>query len=364
MARALQLARLGQYSTAPNPAVGCVLVDSRGAAVGEGWHRRAGEPHAEVHALDAAAGRARGGTAYVTLEPCSHHGRTPPCVNALIEARVTRVVAAMTDPNPKVAGGGLRLLGQSGIASAAGLLERDARELNRGFVARMTRGRPWVTVKLGTSVDGRTALADGSSQWITSVHARADVQRLRARASAILTGIGTALADDPALTVRDAALELHGREPLRVVFDAQGRLASTSKLGSDGKATLVFTTTAGVAALHSRFDPALPSLRVEAMPVDSTGRIDLAAALQRLAELECNEVLVEAGAGLAGSFMTSGLVDELVLYVAPTILGDTARPPFNLPRPLSALAERPAYVFHDVCRVGPDLRLTLRPQES
>jgi diaminohydroxyphosphoribosylaminopyrimidine deaminase/5-amino-6-(5-phosphoribosylamino)uracil reductase len=364
MARALQLAARGTYSTAPNPAVGCVLLDAHGAVVGEGWHHRAGQPHAEVYALHAASLRARGGTAYVTLEPCSHHGRTPPCADALIEAGVRRVVAAMQDPNPRVAGDGLRKLDAAGIVTAVGMLEREARELNRGFVSRMTRGQPWVTVKLGSSADGRTALADGSSQWITSEPARADVQRLRARASAIVTGIGTALADDPALTVRDGALDLGGRVPLRVVLDSRGRLEPDLKLARDGLPTLVLTSDAGARSL-ARLAAAEPSvLQVEAMPADAAGRIDLNATLRRLAALECNEVLVEAGPRLAGSFLAAGLADEIVLYVAPTILGETALPAFVLPQPLRALSERPQYSYHDVRRVGPDLRLTLRPVES
>ena len=356
MAHALQLAARGQYSTPPNPAVGCVLLDAGGAPVGEGWHRRAGEPHAEVHALELAAGRARGGSAYVTLEPCSHHGRTPPCADALIAAGVRRVVAAMQDPNPRVAGQGLERLRQAGIETAVGVLAREAAELNRGFVSRMTRGRPWVTVKLGQSVDGRTALADGSSQWITAASARADVQRLRARASAILTGIGTALADDPALTVRDASLPLHGREPLRVVLDARGQLPAASKLASDGKATLVFANSPWPGTTP-------PALRVEPAAVDPAGRVDIETVLQRLAELDCNEILVEAGPRLAGSFVASGLVDEIVLYVAPTLLGETAQPSFALPQPLRALADRARFSFRDVRMVGPDLRVTLRPVE-
>jgi diaminohydroxyphosphoribosylaminopyrimidine deaminase/5-amino-6-(5-phosphoribosylamino)uracil reductase len=373
MARALQLAALGQYSTAPNPAVGCVLLDGAGAVVGEGWHRRAGEPHAEVHALQIAAGRARGGTAYVTLEPCSHHGRTPPCADALIAAGVRRVVAAMQDPNPRVAGQGITRLQQAGIETAVGLMAREATDLNRGFISRMARGRPWVTVKLGMSVDGRIALADGSSQWITAEAARADVQRLRARASAVLTGIGTVLKDDPALTVRDATLELHGREPLRVVFDPKGRLPPQSKLATDGKLTLVFTAACAAPADPStrqatdsrvnRSDASGP-LRIEVATTDAAGRINIEAALRRLAELECNEVLVEAGPRLAGSFVASGLVDEIVLYVAPTLLGDTAQPAFVLPQPLRALSERARFTYHDVRQVGPDLRLTLRPPES
>jgi diaminohydroxyphosphoribosylaminopyrimidine deaminase / 5-amino-6-(5-phosphoribosylamino)uracil reductase len=364
MARALQLAARGTYSTAPNPAVGCVLLDAAGAEAGHGWHHRAGQPHAEVLALQAAAVRAHGGTAYVTLEPCSHHGRTPPCADALIQAGVRRVVAAMRDPNPRVAGDGLRKLEAAGIDTAVGVLEREARELNRGFVSRMTRGRPWVTVKLGSSVDGRTALADGSSQWITSEAARADVQRLRARASAIVTGIGTALADDPALTVRDGELDLGGRVPLRVVVDSRGRLEPDLKLARDGLPTLVLSSDAGARALARLAEAGPAALQVEPMPADSAGRIDLNAMLRRLAALECNEVLVEAGPQLAGSFLAAGLTDEIVLYLAPTILGEAAQPSFVLPQPLRVLAQRPRFSYHDVRRVGPDLRLTLRPVET
>ena len=364
MARALQLAARGIYSTAPNPAVGCVLLDATGTVVGEGWHQRAGQPHAEVLALREAAGRARGGTAYVTLEPCSHHGRTPPCVEALIEAGVRQVVAAMQDPNPRVAGDGLRKLEAVGIITAVGILEREARELNRGFLARMTRGRPWVTVKLGSSADGRTALADGSSQWITSEAARADVQRLRARASAIVTGIGTALADDPALTVRDRALDLGGRVPLRVVLDSRGLFEPGLQLARDGLPTLVFSSDAGAQALAHLAEARPAALQFEPLPADAAGRIDLNAMLRRLAALECNEVLVEAGPRLAGSFLAAGLADEIVLYVAPAILGDTAQPSFVLPQPLRTLSERLQYSYQDVRQVGPDLRLTLRPVET
>jgi diaminohydroxyphosphoribosylaminopyrimidine deaminase/5-amino-6-(5-phosphoribosylamino)uracil reductase len=373
MARALQLAALGQYSTAPNPAVGCVLLDADGAVVGEGWHRRAGEPHAEVHALQSAADRARGGTAYVTLEPCSHHGRTPPCADALIAAGVRRVVAAIQDPNPRVAGQGIKRLQQAGTAATVGLMAREAAELNRGFIWRMARGRPWVTVKLGMSTDGRIALADGSSQWITAEAARADVQRLRARASAVLTGIGTVLKDDPALTVRDATLEMHGRDPLRVVLDARGQLPPDAKLAADGKPTLVFTAARAAPvgqppsqAADARFggSDGKGPLRIETATTDTAGRIDIAGALARLAELECNDVLVEAGPRLAGSFVASGLVDEVILYVAPTLLGETAQPAFILPQPLRSLSERTRLKYHDVRQVGSDLRLTLRPLES
>lgn len=364
MALALQLAAHGLYSTAPNPAVGCVVLDSTGATVGTGWHRKAGEAHAEVLAIAAAGEAARGGTAYVTLEPCAHHGRTPPCVEAVIRAGLRRVVAAMRDPNPRVAGTGLQQLREAGVEVAVGLLEREARELNRGFISRMERGRPWVTVKMGASLDGRTALADGASKWITSGVARADVQKLRARASAVLTGIGTVLADDPALTVREPELPLYGRQPLRVIFDARGQLLPTSRVVNDGYETLLMTSQQGAGQLQARGVHAQTQLVVESLPVDANGRLDPRVALQRLAERECNEVLVEAGARLAGSFIAAGLVDELVVYVAPTVLGDTARPVFLLPKPLRTLEERQNFVFHDLRRIGPDVRLTLRPAEA
>lgn len=364
MALALQLAAHGQYSTAPNPAVGCIVLDVDGATAGEGWHRKAGGPHAEVFALQAAGELARGGTAYVTLEPCSHHGRTPPCVDAVIAAGLRRVVVAMRDPNPRVAGAGIQALRDAGLDVSVGLLEREARELNRGFVSRMERGRPWVTVKMGASLDGRTALADGASKWITSGVARADVQRLRARASAVLTGIGTVLADDPALTVREPELSLLGRQPLRVIFDARGQLLPTSRVVNDGVETLLMTSQEGARQLQARGVHAQTSLVVESLPVDANGRLDPRVALQRLAERECNEVLVEAGARLAGSFLSAGLVDELIVYVAPTVLGDTARPVFLLPQPLRSLEERQQFVFHDLRRIGPDVRLTLRPAEA
>jgi diaminohydroxyphosphoribosylaminopyrimidine deaminase/5-amino-6-(5-phosphoribosylamino)uracil reductase len=364
MARALQLAAQGMYSTAPNPSVGCVLVGADGQVVGEGWHVRAGEPHAEVLALRAANGRERGGTAYVTLEPCSHHGRTPPCVDAVLRAGLRRVVVAMQDPNPRVAGTGIRRLLEAGVDVTVGPLAQEAAELNRGFVSRMTRARPWVTVKLGASLDGRTALADGSSKWITSPAARADVQRLRARASAVLTGIGTVLADDPALTVRDPTLPLHGRRPLRVIFDARGQVPATAKVLNDGFDTLLLASESGVVGLQQRGIETRPGLLLEASAVDASGRFDPAVVLRRLAELECNEVLVEGGPRLAGSFVTAGLADEIVVYLAPSVLGHTARPSFELPQPLRSLAERTDYHYRDVRVVGSDVRLTLRPVET
>ena len=361
MARALQLAALGRYSTAPNPAVGCVLTDPAGQPVGEGWHRRAGEPHAEILALRAAQGRERGGTAYVTLEPCAHQGRTPPCVDAVLAAAPARVVVAMEDPNPRVAGQGIRRLREAGLEVHVGLLGAEAAELNRGFVSRMTRRRPWVTVKLGSSLDGRTALADGTSKWITGPAARADVQRLRAQASAVLTGIGTVLADDPALTVRDPRFPLHGRRPLRVIFDARGQLPPRARVLNDDHDTLVLTSQDGAAELQAHGIHGQLHLELELLPVDAHGRLDPAVALARLAERQCNEVLVESGARLAGSFLAAGLVDELVTYLAATVLGQHGRPAFSLPQPLAALEQRARFGYHDVRIVGRDLRVTLRP---
>ena len=354
MTRALELARLGIYSTPPNPAVGCVLVRD-GRIVGEGHHRRTGDPHAEVHALEAAGEAARGATAYVNLEPCSHFGRTPPCTQALLAAGVARVVCSLRDPNPRVAGGGLEELARAGVAVESGLLASDAAELNRGFLRRMSSGRPWVTLKVGASLDGRTALASGASRWITGEAARADVQRLRARAAAVVTGIGTVLTDDPALTVRDPGLELLGRRPLRVVLDSRLRIPVTARVLDESAPAIVFTTQAAPDA--SAFGER--SIRIETLP-GRDGRIDLAALLDRLGALECNEILVEAGPELAGAFLEGRRVDEFVLYVAPCVLGDTARPMFRLP-PLER-TDRYDFRIHDADRIGDDLRMVFRPQ--
>lgn len=352
MTRALELARLGLYSTPPNPAVGCVLVRD-GRIVGEGFHRRTGGPHAEVFALQAAGEAARGAMAYVSLEPCAHFGRTPPCTRALLAAGVARVVCALRDPSP--GGGGLAELAAAGVEVDDGLLADEAAELNRGFLQRTLHRRPWVTLKIAASLDGRTALADGASRWITGEASRADVQRLRARASAIVTGIGTVLADDPSLTVRDAALDLDGRRPLRVVVDSKLRLPPAARVLDDAAPTLVFTTPAGAnpAALEAR------GARVEALAARD-GRVDPAAIVARLAELECNEVLVEAGPALAGSLLAAGVVDELVLYIAPCVLGDAAQPMFRLPA-LARIEDRREFRVCDTARFGEDLRVTLRP---
>jgi len=359
MARALRLARRGLYTTDPNPRVGCVLV-REGRVVGEGWHERAGGPHAEVVALRQAGEAARGATCYVTLEPCSHHGRTPPCAEALVAAGVSRVVAAMTDPNPQVAGRGLARLRAAGIEVESGLMAETARELNLGFVARMTRVRPWVRVKLAASLDGRTALASGESQWITGVAARRDVQRWRAQASAILTGVGTVLADDPALTVRPAELgEDPGRQPLRVVVDSRLRTPPAARLLRQAGPVLVAT--------REDADPArcraLEAAGAEVLPLlaDETGRVALPALLAALAAREVNELHVEAGATLAGALVAQGLADELLLYQAPLLLGDEGRGLFRLPA-LSRLADAPAWTVLEVVAVGRDWRWRLRPE--
>lgn len=350
MARALQLAEQGLYSTSPNPRVGCVLVKD-GAIVGEGWHVRAGEPHAEVHALRAAGGAARGATAYVTLEPCSHHGRTPPCAEALVKAGVARVVAAMTDPNPLVAGRGLDLLGQAGIQVLSGVLENEARELNIGFVSRMTRGRPWVRLKAASSLDGRTALANGQSQWITGAEARQDGHRWRARACAILTGSGTVLADDPQLTARGVATD---RQPLRVVVDSRLETPPGARL-FDGRPVLIVTASQDggrTAALTAK------GAEVLSLP-DTAGRVDLSALVAELGRRGINELHVEGGAGLNGALLAAALVDELLLYLAPTLLGDRARGLFGLPE-LTHLEQQQRLVWRDVRQVGADLRVLAR----
>ncbi|MDD4913161.1 MAG: bifunctional diaminohydroxyphosphoribosylaminopyrimidine deaminase/5-amino-6-(5-phosphoribosylamino)uracil reductase RibD [Sideroxydans sp.] len=350
MARALQLAERGLHTTSPNPRVGCVLVKD-GKNLGEGWHERAGEPHAEVHALRVAGKAARGATAYVTLEPCSHHGRTPPCADALIAAGVERVVVAMQDPNPLVAGRGIAKLKAAGIAVECGLMEAAARELNIGFVSRMTRGTPWVRSKIAASLDGRTALANGVSKWITGSSARQDVQQWRARSCAVLTGIGTVLADDPQLNVRDAGAV---RQPLRVVLDTGLRISADAKILQGGNA-LIYTASTDVAkqdALRARgADVVVMQTEKEALP--------LAAVLSDLAKRGINEVLVESGKVLNGALLKAGLVDEVVLYLAPQLLGDAARGLADLGE-LTQLEQRVELAWQDVRHVGNDIRITAR----
>lgn len=355
MARALELARRGLYTTDPNPRVGCVLVRD-GQIVGEGWHVRAGEPHAEAHALRAAGQAARGATAYVTLEPCCHHGRTPPCTRALIAAGVARVVAAMPDPNPQVAGRGVAELEQAGIIVETGLLRAEAERLNPGFISRMTRGRPLVRIKLAASLDGRTALASGESKWITGEAARADVQRWRARSSAVLTGIGTVLADDPSLTVRDPEIGSGPeaiRQPLRVVVDGHLSMRATAKMLSLPGKTMVVTA-------EDDSDYAEPLMAAGAEVVvlrDGSGRVDLAGLMQDLAERGVNELLVEAGATVCGGLLEAGLVDELVIYLAPHLLGSSARGMFNVPG-IGRMRDRIELEITDVRAVGADWRVT------
>jgi len=351
MAEALRLAEHGLFTTSPNPRVGCVIVN-QGRLVGAGWHARAGEPHAEVHALRAAGRHAAGSTVYVTLEPCSHHGRTPPCAEALIAAGVGRVVAAMQDPDPRVAGSGLAMLAGAGIDTASGLMEAQARQINPGFVSRMTRGRPWVTLKAGASLDGRTALANGASQWITGAAARSDVQRQRARSCAVLTGIGTVLADDPQRNVRE--LET-GRQPLRVVADSRLRMPAGARM-LHGGGVLVAAAEADAAACE-----ALQAAGAEVIVIPGAqGRVDLPALLRVLAQREINELMVEAGPQLNGALLGAGLVDELLIYLAPSLLGDTARGLFALPA-FTALSQRIDLDIVALDRVGPDLRIRARP---
>ncbi len=350
MARALRLAHKGLFTTTPNPRVGCVVVRD-GAVAGEGWHARAGEAHAEIHALNAAGELARGATAYVTLEPCSHHGRTPPCADALIAAGVARVVAAMRDPNPRVGGNGREMLMAAGIAFEGGLMEAEARELNIGFVSRMERGRPWLRLKLAASLDGKTALANGKSQWITGPEARRDGHAWRARACAILTGAGTVRDDDPRLTVRDVETS---RQPLRVVVDSHFETPPTARILEGGN-TLVAAASedaAKIAALHAA------GAEVAVLP-NPQGKVDLPRLLQALAERGVNELHVEAGHKLNGSLLREGLVDELLLYFAPTILG-SGREMFPLPE-LTDLAGRRDLKIVDLRRVGADIRILARP---
>jgi diaminohydroxyphosphoribosylaminopyrimidine deaminase/5-amino-6-(5-phosphoribosylamino)uracil reductase len=350
MVRALELAAQGLATTQPNPRVGCVIA-AAGQIVGEGWHERAGGSHAEVVALGAAGGATEGATAYVTLEPCSHFGRTPPCADALIAARIARVVYAIEDPNPRVGGAGALRLREAGITVQSGLLACEAEEINVGYLSRMRHRRPWVRIKLAMSLDGRTALANGRSHWITGASARADVQHWRARSSAVLTGIGTVLADDPRLDVR---LDAVVRQPLRVVLDRALRIPPDARILAPPGETLLFTAVDAPAlrgALERR------GARVECLAESSN---PLGEVLARLAELEINEVQVEAGPKLAGELLRCGFADELLLYIAPVLLGPQARPLMQLPE-LTDLAQGRRFALVDTRRVGDDLRLRLRP---
>ena len=364
MVRALQLAERGLYSTHPNPRVGCVVVNN-GKIVGEGWHRKAGELHAERLALAQAGAAARGATVYVTLEPCSHHGRTPPCADGLIDAGVERVVAAMQDPNPRVAGQGMQRLRAAGIATTLGVQAHGARQLNPGFIKRMETGRPYVRCKLAMSLDGRTAMASGESQWITGPDARRDVQLLRARSCVIVTGVGTVLADDPSLNVRLTAHDLPGtesgaylRQPLRVILDSRLRTPPNARLiGLPGE-TWVVTTAAGYES--DRRGP-LETAGAQIIGLSNATRIDLDKLMAWLTSLEINEVLLETGPQLAGSALAAGIIDELIIYVGAHIMGDGARGLFHLPG-LQTMSDRIALEWLDVRILGKDLRITARPR--
>lgn len=363
MARAIQLARRGRYTTHPNPRVGCVLVRD-GQIIGEGFHRKAGEPHAEPLAIQAAGGDARDATAYVTLEPCCHHGRTPPCTEALIQAGVSRVVAAMQDPNPQVAGKGLAALEQAGIRVASGCQEAQAEALNPGFIKRMRTGRPYVRCKLAMSLDGRTAMADGESRWITGPAARTDVHRLRARSDAIVTGLGTVIADDPSLNVRLEAGQLWDAgdrdavpQPLRVVLDPRLEMppdAGMTRLPGD---TLVVCC-----EQQAKRRQVLEKAGVEVIELSGEdNRVSLKALLGHLGQRQINEVLIESGPTLAGEAVREGLVDELVIYAAPHIMGDGARGLLHLPG-LRRMEDRIGLEIRDLRMVGRDIRLTLKPE--
>jgi len=343
MRRALALAEKGLYTTTPNPRVGCVVVRDE-KIVGEGWHEKAGGPHAEVVALERAGGQAAGATVYVSLEPCNHHGRTPPCVEKLIQSRVQRVVAAMRDPNPKAAQGASALQA-AGIGFEHGLMEHEARELNIGFVSRMTRGRPWVRLKVAATLDGRTALPNGKSQWITGAEARRDGHRWRARACAILTGIGTVRADDPRLTVREVETP---RQPLRVIVDSRMEAAPGARI-FQGEKVLIFSGRQG----------ARPNAEVVVLPNENQ-KVDLPRMLEELAKRGVNELHVEAGFRLNGSLAREGCVDEYLVYLNPSFLGDSAQGMLDLPA-FASLEKKLTLKMLSVERLGEDLRILARP---
>lgn len=352
MARALELAERGLYTTDPNPRVGCVIVHGE-TIVGEGWHVRAGEPHAEVLALQQAGSRARGAHVYVTLEPCNHFGRTPPCVDALLEAGVARVTAAMRDPNPLVDGKGFERLTAAGIECRSGLLQGQAEALNPGFIRRIRDERPYVRLKIAASIDGRTAMASGESRWITCEASRTDVQRLRARSSAVLTGIGTVLADDPALTVR--AFDI-GRQPLRIVVDSRLRAPCNMQMLRLIGRTLIFTASSDQASAKALTEAGAEVVHVS----NNSGRVDLVALMRLLPQRQINEVLVEAGPILSGALLAEGLVDEVIAYLAPMLLGDASRGMFHLPA-LKSLQDRINLQITDARMVGTDWRIVAKP---
>ena len=350
MAMALRLAEKGMYTTTPNPRVGCVIVRD-GNIVSEGWHERAGSPHAEVIALDRAGSAAKGATVYVTLEPCSHQGRTGPCADALVRAGVDRVVLAMQDPNPLVSGAGMHRLREAGIRVEVGILESQAQELNIGYVARMTRGRPWMRVKVAAGLDGKTSLENGASQWITSPEARRDAHRWRARCCAIMTGIGTLTHDDPRLTVRDVETS---RQPLRIVVDSLLRISLDSRIFEDGD-VLVATATEDKAKIGRLNDA---GAEVAVLP-DQQGKVDLGRLASELAQRGINEVLVEAGINLHSALFKAGTIDELLLYYAPKLLGERGRGMLDLGH-LAEMDAVPVLDIRELRRIGPDIRILAR----
>ena len=353
MEKALALAVKGRFSASPNPCVGCVIVKN-GQLVGEGFHERAGTPHAEVHALRMAGNRARGATAYVTLEPCSHYGRTPPCTNALIAAGITRVVTACRDPNPLVAGKGIAQLETAGIAVSNGVLQERALRLNRAFFHRMRSTRPWVTLKIAASMDGRTALANGESQWISGTAAREDVHRLRLGADAVLAGSGSVIADNARLTARyDTALA--SKQPLRVVIDSALATPAQAAIFRSPDPILIVTS------MDSEQQAPYPAqTEILRLPADEAGKVSLAALLDVLGKRELNRIFVEAGARLAGAFLAQRLANEIILYLAPTFLGTHARGMCDIPA-LERLSDKMAYLIDDSRPIGKDWRFTLLP---
>jgi len=356
MAHAIELARNGLYSTAPNPRVGCVVVKD-GQIIAEGWHERAGEAHAEVLALRCAGEQAKGATVYVTLEPCCHFGRTPPCSQALIDAGVSRVVVGMQDPNPCVAGQGLQALRQQGIGVTLDVLRESAQALNSGFIKRMRFALPYIRTKMGMSVDGRTAMATGESQWITSSNARQDVQHLRARSCAVITGIGTVLADDPLLNVRNATLvNARSAQPVRVVVDSQLRIKPSAKLFQAPGKVMIATCVNDAKKLMSLREVGADVVQLPA----EGGCVDLVALCHELAARDVNEILLEAGSTLNGAFLMKQLIDEIILYMAPVILGNFARGLFNLPC-LTQMQDKLPLTIKDIRAIGCDWRITAIP---
>lgn len=370
MARALRLARKGIYTAAPNPGVGCVIVDRTGQIIGEGWHERAGEPHAEVHALRMAMERSNdepltGATAYVTLEPCSHYGRTPPCAKALIQAGVSKVVAAMLDSNPLVAGRGFRMLEEAGIDTARGLMEDEAYALNEGFFKHAGTGLPFVRAKLAMSLDGRTAMASGESRWITGPDARSEVQKLRAQSCAIITGVNSIVHDDSSLTLRAAELNLPDAEsicdhqPLRVVLDSELKTPPDAKVIHNPGRCLIITTAKACGERRQALESQGAEVLVQPDAVDE---INLRGMLEELGNRQCKTVLLETGATLAGAMMAEQLIDELVVFMAPVLMGSNARPLLNMP--FQTMAEKQELEIKDIRAVGNDWKITARPKNS